>query len=384
MSIKLPEAIKTALKTIENAGFEAWCVGGAVRDLLLGKAPYDFDITTNALPENIISLFPKTVPTGIKHGTVTVIIGGMNIEVTTYRTDGDYLDHRAPENVDFISSVEEDVKRRDFTMNSVLYNPSVGFYDPENGIGDIDSRLIRAVGIPDKRFKEDALRILRAFRFSAQLGFDIEAETKNSAVKLSYLLAEISVERVLAEIVKIFLAEYPQKAEPLFINGTFDFCGIDSSHIPDISPLPPSFAFRFAYFCNSNRLNAADILRKLKADNNTVKKAEQFAHILSSPIPKTKAEVKTLMYLYGKDTVKTYSEASSLYVNENPELAGQLREIIENDEPYTLSQLDINGQDLMELGFKGSDIGRTLELLLHKVIEAPELNKNNILQSIIK
>ena len=167
MELNLPKYVKDSLIAIENAGFEASCVGGAVRDLIMGLTPSDYDITTNAEPEVIMSIFPKTVATGIKHGTVTVVTDDGNIEVTTYRTEGQYTDHRSPDNVDFVKNVDEDVKRRDFTVNAILYNPILGFYDPQNGVLDIENKILRCIGQPHERFTEDALRILRLFRFSA-------------------------------------------------------------------------------------------------------------------------------------------------------------------------------------------------------------------------
>ena len=183
MELNLPKYVKDSLITIENAGFEAWCVGGAVRDLIIGLDPSDYDITTNAEPEVIMSIFPKTVSTGIKHGTVTVVTPNGNIEVTTYRTEGLYSDHRSPDDVNFVKSVDDDLKRRDFTVNAILYNPKKGIYDPQNGVLDIENKILRSIGQPQERFTEDALRILRLFRFSAQLGLSIEKYTLNSALK---------------------------------------------------------------------------------------------------------------------------------------------------------------------------------------------------------
>lgn len=383
MSVILPKAITDTINTLEKAGFEAWCVGGAVRDLTLGKTPYDYDITTNALPDDIILLFEKTVPTGIKHGTVTVIADGSNIEVTTYRSDGGYTDHRAPDSVSFIASVEEDVKRRDFTVNSILYNPEKGFYDPENGIADINAKTIRAVGEPDKRFKEDALRILRAFRFSAQLDFSIEPKTLTSAVTLSPLLKEISVERVFSELHKIFLSDRPERCEPLFSHNAFRFCGINGSDFGIMSRLPRSFPLRFAYYCTENRLDAKAILKTLKADNKTADDSECYMKILSSPIPTEKRELKRLMHLFGSECVEIYCNADELHFNKNPHLAADFRKIIEKNEPFMVSQLDISGTDLMSVGLKGAEIGKTLNTLLEAVINDPGLNKKDILINLI-
>ncbi|MEE1185167.1 MAG: hypothetical protein UHX92_03715, partial [Acutalibacteraceae bacterium] len=173
----LPEKIEYVINRITDSGFEAFIVGGCVRDMLMGKTPNDFDITTSATPEEIQNIFEKTVPTGIKHGTITVVLEGEPIEVTTFRCDGDYNDCRHPEKVEFVRSIEADLSRRDFTVNAIAYNPTKGIVDLFGGIEDINSKILRAVGNPEKRFCEDALRIMRLFRFSSVLSFEIEEKT---------------------------------------------------------------------------------------------------------------------------------------------------------------------------------------------------------------
>ena len=185
---KIPKKIEYVLKTLNKNGFEAFIVGGCVRDMLLGKTPSDFDITTSALPTDIEHLFEKTVPTGIKHGTVTVIIDNSPIEVTTFRCDGDYNDNRHPEKIEFVSDIKEDLARRDFTVNALAYNEAVGLVDFYNGQDDLRNKILKAVGNPNKRFEEDALRILRLFRFSSVLDFSIEENTLNAALAKGHLL----------------------------------------------------------------------------------------------------------------------------------------------------------------------------------------------------
>ena len=196
MRFSIPSKIEYVLSVLHNAGHKAYIVGGCVRDLLCGKEPHDFDITTSALPQEVSALFEKTVETGIKHGTVTVIIDRTPIEVTTFRTEGAYINHRRPDSVSFVSAVDEDLSRRDFTVNAMCYNHSEGLIDLFGGKADIENRILRAVGEPKARFCEDALRILRLFRFAATLGFSIEEKTLSAAIECAPFLKSISAERI--------------------------------------------------------------------------------------------------------------------------------------------------------------------------------------------
>ena len=209
MQIKIPQNVEKIIKTLEAAGFEAYAVGGCVRDSLLGRTPNDWDITTSALPEDVKGLFRKTFDTGIKHGTVSVLLDQTVYEVTTYRIDGEYDDSRHPKNVVFTKSLSEDLKRRDFTINAMAYNPSSGIVDLFNGREDIEKKIIRCVGDPNERFGEDALRIMRAVRFAAQLSYDIDKETAEAIKKLAPTLENISAERKREELLKIILSDNP-------------------------------------------------------------------------------------------------------------------------------------------------------------------------------
>ena len=210
-SIILPENVKRIIKTLETAGFEAYAVGGCVRDALLKRVPQDWDITTSALPEEVKRLFPRTVDTGIEHGTVTIMRGQEGYEVTTYRIDGKYEDCRHPDSVTFTRSLKEDLLRRDFTINAMAYNESTGLVDLFGGIEDLQAGIIRAVGNPTERFSEDALRILRAVRFAAQLGFTIEPETKKAMKTLSGNLRVVSAERIREELTKLLASGHPEE-----------------------------------------------------------------------------------------------------------------------------------------------------------------------------
>ncbi len=219
MKIDLPEKVRRIIREIEDAGFEAYAVGGCVRDFLLDREPKDWDITTDALPRDIKKIFRRTVDTGIAHGTVTVLLGREQFEVTTFRIDGKYSDGRHPDKVEFTPNLEEDLKRRDFTINALAYSPEKGIIDLFGGMEDLGSGIIRAVGAPEERFGEDALRILRAFRFSAQLGFSIEEETRKAASHLAETLKKISAERIRDELTKLLTSDNPGKFKELYENG---------------------------------------------------------------------------------------------------------------------------------------------------------------------
>ena len=209
MKINLPENVKRIIDDLSNAGFEAYAVGGCVRDSILGRVPNDWDITTSAKPEDVKKVFKRTVDTGIKHGTVTVLMGRETYEVTTYRIDGEYEDSRHPKSVEFTANLKEDLLRRDFTINAMAYNDTDGLVDIFGGLEDIESKTIRCVGVAKERFTEDALRLLRAIRFAAQLGYRIEDETYKAIGELSDTLAKISAERIQAELNKILLSDNP-------------------------------------------------------------------------------------------------------------------------------------------------------------------------------
>lgn len=219
MAIQLPGKVKCIIDTLEEAGFEAYAVGGCVRDSMLGRKPEDWDITTSASPWQVKELFPVTVDTGIKHGTVTVLIGHEGFEVTTYRIDGEYEDKRHPKEVLFTSDLLEDLKRRDFTINAMAYNDKKGLVDAFGGARDLEDKKIQCVGDPVERFTEDALRLMRAVRFSAQLGFSIEGRTKEVIPALAGNLADISEERIQTELVKLLVSGHPEELRTLYETG---------------------------------------------------------------------------------------------------------------------------------------------------------------------
>ncbi len=369
MKFNLPKQVEYCISTLENNGFEAFCVGGAVRDHIMQRVPGDYDVTTNATPEEIIATFEKTVPTGIKHGTITVIIDNMSIEVTTYRTEGDYLDHRSPESVSFVNNVEGDLLRRDFTVNAICYHPQKGIYDPLGGVSDIKDKVIKAVGNAEERFQEDALRIMRAFRFSAQLGFNIQEATLTAALNKATTLSLISSERIATELIKAFVSNNPQKINPLLASGGLNHLGITSnSVIPNfIEGTPCDFSLRFALFCIENELEALDILTNLKLDNNTKSMVQTYIKMSSLNVSND-ADIRRLLNLGDLRLTKTYLTYKS------PEMLTKLEEIITRKDAYKISMLKVSGNDLLEKGFLGKDVGEILNKLLLDVIENPNLN----------
>lgn len=219
LEIHLPEDVNKIIHTIEDAGYEAFAVGGCVRDSLLFRTPDDWDITTSAKPEEVKRLFKKTIDTGIQHGTVTVMLHHAGYEVTTYRIDGEYADARHPKEVTFTANLSEDLRRRDFTINAMAYNDRSGIVDDFHGMEDLKSGVLRAVGDPTERFEEDALRMMRAVRFSAQLDYEIEEKTREAIKALAKNLEQISAERIQVELVKLVKSSHPEKLRDLYETG---------------------------------------------------------------------------------------------------------------------------------------------------------------------
>jgi len=251
-TVKPPKYVISIQKRLESRGFPAYLVGGCVRDIIMGRRPNDWDLCTAALPEEVTAIFPRSRPTGIKHGTVTVIEHGSSAEVTTFRSDGEYKDHRRPENVRFIADLKGDLERRDFTVNALALPLSGEIFDPFGGRGDIEKRLLRCVGEPDTRFNEDALRMFRAFRFSAVLGFEIEPLTLAAIRRNAALSSTLAKERVRAEIEKILLSESPQVISELIVFGLLSDIIAASPAIPNLSllkRLPKNRALRWAGLC---------------------------------------------------------------------------------------------------------------------------------------
>ena len=375
----IPKEIQFIIDTLVKNGFEAYLVGGCVRDMLMGIPPHDYDITTSAPPETIISLFKKTVPTGIKHGTVTVINGGIAAEVTTYRADGEYADHRRPETVTFVKSLKEDLARRDFTVNAIAYNEKEGIKDFFGGIEDINKKILRAVGDPEKRFCEDALRILRLFRFASVLGFAPEKGTLKAALKCAPLLESISAERISSELRKAVNGKNPAALKPLTDIGRLQFIGIKSPDYLKIIPLQSEelALFSFLYSATDDLMSA---LNFLKPSNKEKRLYENILTLLSLPFPQSKEEIKEMLFKTDPISVEKYLYFKSSYFGWDTENAqSMLREILENGEPYRISDLKISGKNLINMGISGEKIGETLEYLRKSVVYNPEQNKKSVL-----
>lgn len=437
MNIYIPNEVKFIIDTFYNNGFEAFMVGGCVRDSILNSSPKDYDIATSAKPEDTLSIFEKTIPTGIKHGTVTVLINNNSYEVTTYRTDGNYLDNRRPSCVNFVTDIKEDLSRRDFTINALAYNKSIGLIDYFNGINDISKKLIRCVGDADKRFKEDALRMLRAIRFSCQLNFKIEEATLNAIIKNSKLINNISRERIRDELCKILTSNNASEG----IN-TLQKSGLLSEILPEINSLvnfsPLSINHNRNIFdhtlnviskTNNNlilRLSALlhdvgklntltlqddgiyrfpnhnvegakiskEILRNLRFDNytiNSVSKLIEHHLVLKVNYIPTRYEIKKLLLEVGEDIIYLLFDLQSADIRslDNPKpflkkvdyIKDTVSDILKKREPLYIRNLDINGEILLEeLNLSsGKIVGEILKYLLEKVLENPSLNKKETL-----
>lgn len=354
IKIQLPEDVKYIINKLYETGEEAFAVGGSVRDALMGKTPKDWDICTSAEPHIVKKVFEHTADTGIKHGTVTVVLPGGTYEVTTYRIDGEYTDNRHPEKVRFVRSLEEDLKRRDFTINAMVYNDFEGLKDFHGGTEDLKNKLLRCVGEPDKRFNEDALRIMRAVRFSAVLMFDIEPETAKSIRKNKKLLEDIAVERLSAELFKLLESGGYDKTVTEYadvLNVFLYDCNIEKT-----IGKPSNFRI-FALFDNPNGKSA---MKRLKFSNKTI--ADVLSVTQNTP-PETLPEARRLYGKIGGMNLKNLL----LY-------HGRSTETVDITEKENLccavKDLDIDGKQVIEItGKNGRETGQILNMLLDAVID---------------
>ena len=389
--MEYPQYVKVVLDKLAAAGFDAYIVGGSLRDIIIGRTPSDFDVTTSALPEEILEVFSdmKTIPTGLKHGTVTVLSGGEPIEVTTFRTDGEYLDSRHPESVSFASDVRDDLSRRDFSVNAIAYNEKRGIVDPFGGKDDIKRKLLRAVGDPDTRMKEDALRIMRALRFSAQLGFTIEENTLAALGRTRDGLAKVSRERIGVEMAKLITSGEP--AEPLCImlkTGISKY--VLGDYIPnercisELGSLTPDFFVRFACLLwDCDEVQAREILNSLKYSNAQKNSVLTLLSSRSIPYPKTDADTRRFIISLGK-----YSESAAVLLNvldgAPDSLLSDIKRVSSTPFARSISELKLGGNDLLAIGISGKDIGATLQRLFETVTDTPTLNTKEELIQIIK
>ena len=399
MHIKLPAKVKYIISRLEKNGYEAYAVGGCVRDSILDRVPEDWDITTSAKPEEVKKLFQATIDTGLQHGTVTVVIEKEGYEVTTFRLDGDYSDGRHPDRVAFTSSLTEDLKRRDFTINAMAYSENTGLIDKFDGEKDLEDGVIRAVGDAEERFSEDALRMLRAIRFAGQLNFDIVEKTFDAIKKLSPNISKVSVERIAKELEKLLLSDNPEYIGLVYEAGIFGIIAPEITELFDKGEIYNSikavscasypekkelYQIRTALFLE--RLgadSAAKLLKRFKLDNDTINTVKKLIGLLQRETETSALEMrrtvkeaghKIMPLLFEARRAKALPDSSKLYEN-----------LLARGECTDIAGLKVNGKDLMEAGIpKGIMIGQTLERLLELVIENPELNTREALLSEVK
>ena len=428
MKIVLPDEVKLIIETLEKNGHEAYAVGGCVRDSILGLTPKDWDITSDARPDEVKRLFQRTVDTGIEHGTVTVMIGKKGFEVTTYRLDGKYRDGRHPESVEFTPSLEEDLKRRDFTINAMAYNERNGLVDEFGGREDLKKGLIRSVGDPRKRFSEDGLRMMRAIRFSARLGFSIESDTYEAIKELHGLIRKISYERIRDEFVKTITSKNPGKIRDFYLTGlTEEFFpewdrmeetsqntihhlySVGEHTIKVMEGVSPEIRLRLAavlhdigkpaarttrngtdHFMGHGEIGekiAVNVMRRLKFDNSTIKYVAQMVRYHDIRPADSLPKVRRVIHETGKEIYPELFElkradimAQSPYMREEKlNLVSNFEKnyniIMDRKEATSVKELAVSGRDLIEAGVKsGPFLGQVLDYLLELVMDDPGIN----------
>lgn len=438
MRIQLPQKVHDIIETIQAAGYEAYAVGGCVRDSILGKEPNDWDITTSAKPEEVKKLFNRTIDTGIQHGTVTVMIDKEGFEVTTYRIDGEYEDSRHPKEVTFTANLTEDLRRRDFTINAMAYNEKDGLIDIFEGIQDMKQGIIRCVGNAEERFTEDALRMMRAVRFSAQLGYSIEEKTKAAIKELAPSLQNISAERIQVELVKLLISDHPDFLRIAYETNLtkyfmpeFDICMETAQNNPHhcysvgehilhtLKEVEPDKVLRLAMLFHDigkpqtltidekwithNHGHAqvgeeitVKMLRRLKFDNDTIDKVRKLVRYHDQKVEPSAKCVRRAVNRMGETifpllfSVK-YADimAQSNYKRkEKLQRLDQIKEIyeqiLEKNECLSLKDLAVTGSDLIAAGMQpGKEIGAVLNKLLEIVLENPEYNRKEYLLSLL-
>lgn len=380
--MKIPHHVEMIIRILQKHGYEAYAVGGCVRDTLLNREPGDWDITTSALPEQVKELFHRTIDTGIEHGTVTIMMDHVGYEVTTYRIDGEYEDGRHPKQVEFTSNLLEDLKRRDFTINAMAYSHSTGIVDAFDGMGDLERRTIRCVGEAMERFTEDALRILRAIRFSAQLGFTIEEKTWEAIFKIAPNIAKVSKERIQVELTKTLLSGHPEYLKQVYETGISTFVSDAFSRIPwqnlEIpSSLPKEKYVRWAAFLRLvSPQEAVRVLKDLKLDNDTIAKVRTLVTWSGVELPEEAAAVRRAMSQMEPEVWDALMELND-YDEKIRDLSSQIRD---NGDCLSLKNLAVKGADLIAVGVKpGKEMGSILNQMLDVVLEYPEMNEKECL-----
>ena len=438
MKMFIPDYVKQIIEKLNRAGFEAYLVGGCVRDFVMGETPDDFDLATSALPEQVKGLFEHTADTGIAHGTITVIEETGTCEVTTFRREGEYLDSRRPSSVSFITSLEEDLRRRDFTMNAMAYHPEKGIVDPFGGVMDIERKLIRCVGNPQKRFEEDALRMLRAVRFACKLGFNLESATFRAIEENAFWIARVSAERIRDELDKAVMSPHPENLNLLSVTGlsreilpwldeclqtpqnTPYHCFSVGSHMLEALRLAEgNRTVKWAAFlhdmgkprCRTTDASGVDhfkghesvsaqmALEQLKLLRFDRKTRERIATLISHHRwsgGTSRYEVKKVMSQLGQgcfeelialmkaDTLAHSEMAIPPRLKKIEEIEKTARQILQDGDPLTVADLAVCGQEIAQTGLKGPQIGKALRLLLDDVLRCPEQNQKTVLLELLK
>ena len=390
--MSLPPEVSLILDMLSANGFSAHVVGGAVRDSLIGRELGDFDVTTDASPEQTKAVFSdyKTVDTGIKHGTVTVVINHTPYEITTYRIDGDYKDKRHPDTVTFTKELSEDLKRRDFTVNAMAYNPNDGLVDLYGGAQDADDGIIRAVGDPRVRFSEDALRILRALRFASVLNFEIEKNTADAARELKESLSDVSAERIYAELKKLICGAAASRIMTDYSDIIAPALGVNVEKYPsDGELLSIDYLTRLSavFLFNSEApLNdASRALSALKTDNLTRIYVENVLKGYNSPDFKDRRSILHSLANLGFETLEGILKLGLLDGRFSSQDKNLFYEVISENPVYTLSGLNVGGHDLISLGYKGREVGEMLNKLLFAVIDGEcENTRESLLKYLAK
>lgn len=393
--IELPKDVRYIIDILTQNGYEAYAVGGCVRDSILGRVPGDWDITTSALPQQVKALFRRTIDTGIQHGTVTIMLGKNGYEVTTYRIDGKYEDSRHPESVEFTPNLEEDLKRRDFTINAMAYNDENGVVDIFGGIDDIRNRIIRCVGNAHDRFTEDALRILRAVRFSAQLGFEIDKATKDAARELAPTLVKISRERIHTELNKLLLSDNPDYFSVVYELGVMkviipELEGVNSGDIDRLKVLikrtKPCLPERYAALLSViGKDKTRAVLKGLKLDNATISMAVKLVEYLGITPALTEPQMRHYINEVGKEDALRVIDFNLAFASEDEykgytDMRNICVTVLERGDCTSLKELRITGKLLMNSGFEaGKQLGGLLEELLLEVLDNPALNDTEYL-----
>lgn len=440
MNIKIPDYAEYIINKLINNGYEAYIVGGCVRDAILDKIPNDWDITTNCMPEKVMQIFKDNtiIPTGLKHGTVTILVNNIPVEVTTFRVDGKYSDNRHPDNVKYTNSIVDDLSRRDFTINAMAYNNKEGLVDPFKGLDDISNKVIRCVGHPFDRFEEDALRMLRAIRFSAQLGFNIHKDTRFGIFIKSGLIKNVSSERKTQEVNKILLSD-PLKIAVMtdlllmpYVIPELDICDgfrqgnpyhcytvlyhslhatatIENSlHLrltmllhdigkPRCETIDEDGIGHFYGHAEVSANMALDILKRMRYDNYTIMKVRDLILYHECEIQDNKNNVRKWLNKIGEETFRDLLKVKEAdikaqkpkYYQERHDKLERIKvildEVIQNKDCFSKKDLAINGTNLIQLGYpEGKQIGIILDKLVELVIENPELNTKEILLEKIK